>query len=110
MAKIAAGESDAPLLSLGRDIVTVTEDSPIIELFNKFLATREHIALVTGAFGGMAGIVTMEDVIETLIGVEIVDESDGTTDMRRLARENWERRAKRLGLTEQAGVQPDGDA
>jgi CBS domain containing-hemolysin-like protein len=110
LAKIATGESDAPLLSLGRDIVAVAEDSPIIELFNKFLATREHIALVTGAFGGMAGIVTMEDVIETLIGVEIVDESDGTTDMRTLARENWERRAKRFGLTEKAGVQPGGDA
>ena len=95
MAKIAAGESDAPLLSLGRDIVAVTEDSPIIELFNKFLATREHIALVTGAFGGMAGIVTMEDIIATILGLEIVDESDQITDMQQYARSKWnERRAK----------------
>ena len=110
LAKIAAGESDAPLSFLRRDIVAVAEDSPIIELFNRFLATREHIALVTGGFGGMAGIVTMEDVIETLIGVEIVDESDRTADMRRLARENWQRRAKRLGLTEPDRAQTEGDA
>ncbi len=109
LAKIAAGESDAPLSFLRRDIVAVAEDSPIIELFNRFLATREHIALVTGGFGGMAGIVTMEDVIETLIGVEIVDESDRTADMRRLARENWQRRAKRLGLTEPSGAETEGD-
>ena len=109
LAKIAAGESDAPLLSLRRDIIAVAEDSPIIELFNRFLATREHIVLVTGGFGGMAGVATMEDVIETLIGVEIVDESDHTADMRILARENWQRRAKRLGLTEQNAVQADGE-
>jgi len=102
LAKMLDGESDAKLLTLKRDIVTVAEDAPIIDLFNNLLCSREHIALVTGKFGGMAGIVTMEDVIETLIGIEIVDESDPTADMRALARENWERRAGRLGLHEQA--------
>ena len=109
LAKCAAGELDTPLVMLKRDIIAVAEDSPILDLFNKFLAKREHIALVTGGFGGMAGIVTMEDVIETLIGVEIVDESDRATDMRKLARENWERRARRLGLTEQAELRPNGE-
>ena len=102
LAKMLADESDEKLITLKRDIVTVAEDDPIIDLFNRFLSTREHIALVMGPFGGMAGIVTMEDVIETLIGVEIVDESDQTTDMRVLARRNWERRAGRLGLRERA--------
>ena len=102
LARTVAGETEGALRSLRRDIITVDEDFPIIDLFNRFLTTREHIALVTGAFGGMAGIVTLEDVIETLIGVEIVDESDQTTDMRVLARRCWERRAGRLGLLLQA--------
>ena len=59
---------------LRRDIITVHDGDPIVELFNLFLAKREQIALVVDEFGGMAGIVTMEDVIETLLGVEIVDE------------------------------------
>ena len=46
----------------------------------------------------MAGIVTMEDVIETLLGLEIVDEQDGTADMQALARQRWEQRAKGVGL------------
>ncbi|MBT8430173.1 MAG: hemolysin family protein [Gammaproteobacteria bacterium] len=109
LTKMVAGEPDVKLQALKRDIVTVADDDPIITVFNKFLTTREHIALVTGAFGGMAGIVTMEDVIETLIGIEIVDESDPTTDMRALARRNWERRAGRSGLLEQAGVDGGGE-
>jgi len=108
LTKMVAGEPDSKLQTLKRDIIAVGEDDPIISLFNKFLTTREHIALVTGAFGGMAGIVTMEDVIETLIGIEIIDESDPTTDMRALARRNWERRAGRLGLLEQAGADGGG--
>ena len=47
-----------------------------------------------------SGIVTIEDVIETLLGLEIVDESDNTADMRKLAREKWEQRAKNLGVIE----------
>lgn len=98
LAKMVEGEKDAELSTLKRDIIAVQEGHPIVELFNKFLSSREHIALVVDEFGGMAGIVTLEDVIETLIGVEIVDESDHSSDMQALARRSWERRAKRLGL------------
>ena len=56
---------------------------------------------MVGDFGGMSGIVTMEDVIETLLGMEIVDEIDHAEDMQLLARKNWERRARQLGLLEE---------
>ena len=49
-------------------------------------------------YGGMSGIVTMEDVMETLLGIEITDESDNNIDMQALARKNWEMRARRIGL------------
>ena len=54
--------------------------------------------MVVDDFGGFAGIVTMEDVIETLLGMEIVDEVDGEADMQALARKQWERRASKMGL------------
>lgn len=95
------GKGDETLSKLRRDIMVVNEAFPITELYNRFLEKREHIALVVDEFGGMAGIVTMEDVIETLLGLEIVDEFDNTVDMQKLARENWKKRAKTLGLIEE---------
>lgn len=91
-------ETQAPMSSLRRDIIAVSEDFPILSLFTQFIETREHIALALDKFGGTAGIVTMEDVIETLLGIEIVDELDNTVDMQALARKRWEQRAKQIGL------------
>ena len=95
---LVLGEGDKPLSSIKREIVVVHESLPISDMFNRFLEKREHIALVVDEFGGMAGIVTMEDVLETLLGMEITDESDSTVDMQALARQKWERRARALGI------------
>lgn len=92
------------LKALRRDIVVVHRTVPIPDLLDTFLIKKEHMALVVDEFGGMEGIVTMEDIIETLLGLEIVDESDNEADMQALARSNWERRAKRLGIIPKTGV------
>ena len=92
------GNGDLPLSTIKRDISVVHENLSISDLFNRFLEKREHIALVVDEYGGMAGIVTMEDVMETLLGMEITDESDNTVDMQALARKNWQERALRIGL------------
>ncbi len=97
---LVLGHGDNQLGTIKRDITVVHESFPISNLFNRFLEKREHIALVVDEYGGMAGIVTMEDVMETLLGMEITDESDNTVDMQALARQNWKARARRIGLIE----------
>ena len=87
-----------PISVLTRPIQAVTEDTSIHHLIDLMLERREPIAMVVDEFGGMEGIVTMEDAMETLLGLEIMDESDSTQDMQILARERWRARAKAMGL------------
>lgn len=101
LAALIENKDDAPLSSIKRELIVVNDEFPIPELFNKFMEKREHIALVVDNFGGMSGIASLEDVIETLLGLEIVDEFDGTEDMQKLARQQWEKRAKNLGIIEE---------
>lgn len=92
-------DNDSKTLNdLRRDIIVVHKTLAIPELLDTFVNKKEQIALVVDEFGGMDGIVTMEDIIETLLGLEIVDESDNDEDMQVLARKNWEQRARRLGI------------
>jgi len=98
LAALVEKKDNQPLSSIKRELMVANERFPIPQLFNNFTEKREHMALVVDDFGGMAGIVTMEDVIETLLGLEIVDEFDNTEDMQALARRKWEKRAKDLGL------------
>lgn len=91
-------EGENPLSSISREILVTNRIKPIPELFEKFVEKREHISLVVDEYGSVSGLVTMEDVIETLLGLEIMDESDNVEDLQVLARKNWESRAKRLGI------------
>ena len=97
--QLAHGEDKKRLSDIKRDIAMVDEDMPIPDLFEKFIDTREHLAIVVDEFGSVSGVVTMEDIIETLLGLEIMDESDQVTDLQLLARENWQKRAKKLGIS-----------
>jgi len=92
--RAARDELDVPLRAFARDALMVPDTIPLPSLFEKLLDSREHIAVVVDEYGGVDGVVTMEDVLETLIGLEIVDEMDSVKDMRAMARAKWEARAK----------------
>ncbi len=94
----AQGRGQTPLESLQRDIKTVPGTLPLSNLLAELLEQRQHIALVIDAYGGTKGLVTLEDVVETLLGTEIVDEMDGEADMQALARRKWKKRVETLGL------------
>lgn len=99
------GRGAESLANLRREIVAVGETYAITDLFATLRSRQEHLAVVMDEFGGMSGIVTMEDVIETLLGLEIMDETDATTDMRELARHHRVRRARALGILDGPEVQ-----
>ncbi|KAA2219150.1 CNNM domain-containing protein [Maribacter flavus] len=98
---------ELPLVEIKRDILLTKRDTPIPKLFDTFVNKREHIALVMDEYGSVSGLVTMEDVIETLLGLEIMDESDNVADLQLLARKNWENRAKQSGVIEKNPVVED---
>ncbi len=91
---------DIRLSKIKRNILVTERDTPIPKLFDTFVNQREHVALVVDEYGSVSGLVTMEDVIETLLGLEIMDESDSVADLQELARKNWETRAQQSGVLE----------
>jgi CBS domain containing-hemolysin-like protein len=94
----ARDQDDVKLETLKRDIMTVAGKMPLSDLLESLLDDRQHIALVVDEYGGTKGLVTLEDVVETLLGMEIVDEMDKIEDMQALARQQWAKRARALGL------------
>ena len=95
---VADGRGGEAASSLARDVLTVPDSLALPRLFDRLLERREHLALVVGEYGGTAGVVSVEDVVETILGLEIVDEVDHEHDMQAAARERWAERAARLGL------------
>ncbi len=94
----ARGNTETPLPTYRRDIPLVDRNSSLSQAFDEFLAKRAHIMLAVDRFGGMSGLITLEDLLETLLGVEIIDEADREPDMRQLARRLWRKRATAMGI------------
>lgn len=81
------GKADATLGDLARPLHVVPEVAPLPSVLNEFIQRREHLFLVVDEYGGNVGIVTLEDIIETLLGFEIVDETDAVEDMQAFAKQ-----------------------
>ena len=96
--EMALDNGSKPLSDLKRNIIIIHRNLPIPSLFEQLIESRNHMALVVDEYGSVSGLVTMEDVIETLLGLEIMDESDHVSDLQHLARKSWESRAKKLGI------------
>jgi CBS domain containing-hemolysin-like protein len=94
------GKENISLKKFNRKLIAIPTDMGLDEIFEKLLRKSAHMALVIDEYGGTVGIVTMEDLLETLLGLEIVDETDSVEDMQKLAREQWNKRAERLGLSD----------
>ena len=78
----------------------VSQSTLLMKQLREFLSNNQSLGLVVDEYGSVSGIVTQEDAIETLLGLEIMDESDNVADLQKLARKSWEQRAKRLGIIE----------
>lgn len=98
---LAEGKHTLKISDIKREIIVFQKNIPIPSIFEKFIETKEHISLIVDEFGSAIGIVTMEDVIETLLGIEIIDEQDKHENMQQLARNKWNERAKKYGLLDE---------
>ncbi|WP_088324098.1 CNNM domain-containing protein [Polaribacter tangerinus] len=95
---IINGKGEECLATIKRNIVVTDRELSIPDLFDKLIQEKEHIALVVDEYGSVSGIVSQEDVIETLLGLEIMDESDTVADLQALARKSWKKRAEKMGV------------
>ncbi len=95
---IAEQNIDIKLKDIKRPIIVVPNSITLFSIWEKLIENKEHIALVVDEYGGMDGIVTMEDIIETMLGLEIVDEKDLVTDMQEYARRKWKIKQARYNL------------
>ena len=89
-------KGDENISTLLRPAVFITASENLTHLQNILMETNDHIAVVTDEFGVVLGIATWEDLLETILGLEILDETDDVPDLQSYARELWEKRKKSI--------------
>ena len=88
--RAAADEHDLKMAAIARALHVVPETNSAAQVLDEFIAKQDHIFLVIDEYGGTAGLITLEDTVETLLGIEILDESDRVADLRQLARRRYQ--------------------
>lgn len=86
---MAEDKYDATLGEIRRDIARFSEETTLDVIWDEMLRSKEQIGVVIDSYGAFQGLITMEDIIETVLGDEIVDERDEVVDMQEFAREKW---------------------
>ena len=94
--KMAEDRFATRLHDILRPIMTFGEEDSVADIWEKMLEKKEHISVILDEYGSLRGIVTLEDVIETMLGHEIVDEKDEVVDMQEYAKEQWEKAQKEM--------------
>lgn len=89
------GNADKPIREFAKPVHRVSEQLPVQQLLDLFIKKREHLFLVEDEYGQVAGIVTLEDAIETMLGREIVDETDTVEDLQKLAKKQYRDRLRK---------------
>ena len=100
--KMAEDKFSATLNDILRPVLRFSEEDSVSDIWEILLEKKEHISMILDEYGSLRGIVTMEDVIETMLGHEIVDEKDEVVDMQEYAKEQWEKAQKEMEI-----IQPE---
>ncbi len=98
--KLAEDQFDLKLKDIRREIVAVSEYTTLFDAWETLIGKKEHIGLVVDEYGGVDGIITLEDIIETLLGFEILDETDRVEDMQKYALDRWKAKRKKYEFLE----------